>query len=89
MTSVVWKYELQPGVNTLSLPRGAQLLHIGVQPPERVMLWVRVDALATQHETRWVTAVATGDPFDDPAPLFVGTAHIGPLVFHIFEVSET
>lgn len=93
---VIWKYPLNPGVNTLQLPAGATVLSVAAQGQD-VVLWAYVDPDPnTPKEPRTFVAFATGEKFDDdPIGPFIGTvrmpvdpifaALVPELVFHVFE----
>ncbi|MCK8787655.1 hypothetical protein M0638_25130 [Roseomonas sp. NAR14] len=85
MSRAVWKFVLTPKC-TISMPEGAELLHVAAQGGE-VCLWALVNP-ERPVETRRFRAFGTGHAI--PAGLslrFVGTALLagGALVFHVFE----
>lgn len=88
----VYKYKLDPYVEEVMLPLGAQVLHVAAQGAD-INLWVLVDPVPEDPilEKRRFRAFGTGHPIpsnEDECLLHVGTALLqgGTLVFHIFEV---
>lgn len=85
MLRVVYKYklELTPGTQSVALPKGAQILHVGVQY-STPMLWVLVDP-REPTTTVLLHVVATGETFNCG-----GLRHVGSLilkdttVWHVF-----
>lgn len=87
MTRVVWKYDLHNGHNSISLPKGAQILSVGEQYGH-IKMWALCDPYI-HSEGRDVRVVATGERFE---PLlftrFLGTVSIGEYIWHVFEESR-
>lgn len=87
MRTQVYKYELKPGPNKLSLPSGAELLCVGLQE-DKVYLWARVAADEfTMDEDRLISLYGTGHEIKDVAFKYIGTVHgvQGWMVWHAFE----
>lgn len=100
--AAVWKYELHPGVTVLDLPVGASVLHVAAQGSRDpdvaggVFLWALVIALRDSPTgmapvpttKRAFLTVGTGWR-EHPAAFgrYVGTSHLGDLVFHTFETA--
>lgn len=84
MESVIWKFELQPGVNEVALTIAAEILTVAIQG-NAIMLWARVMP-QNLAEIRTVLVVPTGHPFDAMDSKYIGTifTHTG-LVFHAFD----
>lgn len=83
----VYKYNLpMDDYVTINLPRGAEVLHVGVQHGE-TQLWAKVDTGKPAEKRRFRIA-GTGHPLDGDKLEFVGTLMLagGGLVFHVFEV---
>lgn len=86
---VVHKYEVPFGESALTLPRGAELLHVATQPKdpqgtEGVFVWALVDPDAS-HTIMQIGYFATGEPIPAGAE-YIGTA-ITPdktFVWHVF-----
>lgn len=92
-TMVIHKYPLRFGgeANNISMPRGAQLLHVAAQETPVYAASVCVWALVDPEErmvTRQFLIVGTGHPV--PAGKYVGTALMdgGALVWHVFDRGE-
>ena len=82
---VVYKYGLRPGLQTLELPLGARILHVGDQYGSG-MLWALVDPEQHVLEPRTLYVVGTGMHFDHHISAHLGTFQAGPFVIHVFEV---
>ena len=93
---IIYKYTLdRAGAESQSveMPKNARILHVGGQG-EKVCLWALVD---TDHlnELRHFRIYPTGgalpeDLKEDPrladyGDTYIGTAHCGPFVWHVFE----
>lgn len=83
----VWKYPVQiTDVFTLTMPRGAEILHVAMQF-ELPYLWAWVNP-DEPTETRTFAIVGTGNPAPEPDDSFYhGTfQHMGgQLIWHLFE----
>lgn len=92
-TMVIHKYPLRLGgeTNNISMPKGAQLLHVAAQETPvyeaQVCVWALVDP-KERVVTRQFLIVGTGHPV--PAGKYVGTALMdgGALVWHVFDRGE-
>lgn len=88
---MIYKYCLpgHTGETFARMPRGARLLHVHEQYGE-LIVWALVDPDARPCN-RSFAVVGTGQTH--PTELFihpyVGTAHIGPFVWHVFDLGET
>lgn len=98
----VYKYELRIEEDiVLTLPRGAEILHVDVQAryslsvegkptlaPEDAFVWALVDPSADQVDRRFRLA-GTGHSMPDDGLTHVGSFLMagGALVFHLFEVT--
>jgi len=81
--SEVWKYHLGHRAENCDVPEGAQLLHVHEQNGIPCV-WMRVDPSA-RKERRCFQAIGTGQQFS-ARYIYLGTAHCGSLVWHVFEV---
>lgn len=90
----IFKYRLPietptpTGYFVVEMPRGAKVLHVHSQEPDQVapFLWALVDANAPK-EPRAFAIHGTGHPHNaDPAE-YLGSAHCGPFVWHVFGVN--
>jgi hypothetical protein len=88
MMVTVWKYALTPGMTVIQMPAAAVPLTVGVQDGSLV-LWALV-AVQGQPETRVFLTAGTGHAFPAVSTQipYVGTASMGSLVWHVFEVLE-
>lgn len=84
----IFKYKLNPAETTLELPKGAQLLSVGVQQNE-IFVWAMVNAHDRfSQENRYFRVYATGEYITEGQKLsFLGTVHLceGAVVGHVFE----
>jgi hypothetical protein len=80
----VWKYDITEPDSALSMPVGAETLHVAEQRG-RWCLWVRVDPTQRAEEVRRFRVVGTGHSHAEGE--YVGTLLMdgGALVFHVFE----
>jgi hypothetical protein len=84
----IWKFFLdtEQEIQTLFMPRGAQMLHVG-QQDNGVYVWAGV-ADTSSLEERVFYLYPTGENMDGMAPeaIYLGTAFTfqGKLVWHVF-----
>lgn len=83
----VWKFPLVPGREWMEMPKGSELLYVGVQQGEP-FLWAKVDPYADLRR-RHVVIYGTGHHIDG-WPDYVGSFMLdsGALVFHVFATSS-
>jgi hypothetical protein len=81
----IWKFTVQPWQTQMVMPQGARLLHAHDQRGE-VCVWAEV---ATDAPTvfRKVLVIPTGGLCNGAQ--YVGTAHLGEFVFHVYDGGET
>lgn len=84
----IWKFPIPSEGNTVTMPKGAQVLSVEAQGLE-IMAWavVDLDAPLVQHH---FPVYGTGhliEAQDDVLP-FIGTVLIDPWVWHIFDGGE-
>lgn len=85
-TRVIWKYQIGPRNQQLSMPRGAKLLHVHTQGGV-AFLWAEVDPYLPP-ETRTIDVRATGQPCAAEGE-YIGTFHLSDfLVFHAYEMTD-
>lgn len=87
----VWKGTLLSPRTVLHLPKGAQVLSVGVQGSQ-IVLWAEVNP-ANECEDRVFNAINTGAQLPPDRLSFYGTVHVGgvedaPIVWHIYEVES-
>ena len=83
----VYKYVFDnpAGTMELELPRRAEVVHVGEQNG-KVCMWIVVDVSAgAEHELRRYRTHGTGHAIVDSYAKHVGTAFVGPFVWHVFE----
>jgi len=90
MRKTIWKYKLgQPkDVTEVSMPVGADILHVGMQDDEPC-LWVLVDQDMASVSTRKIACFGTGNPCNEAHPFnYLGTivGHRDVFVWHYFEL---
>lgn len=85
----IYKYPIKnmPGHNTLSLPKGYQILKLGYDPNKILCLWAIVET-DNEKEDLDITLVGTGWPLDINPEIvtYINTINDGPYVWHAFEV---
>lgn len=92
MSKVIWKFPLNFGNTTVSMPCHAQILSTHVQR-DTVCIWALIDEDSIEKtEERYFVIHGTGHSFDllaDWEPKFIGTVLMddGQLVWHVFEIS--
>ena len=90
----VHKYGIGEVSNSVQMPKGARILHVGGQGDE-VCIWASVDTERLK-ELRHFRIYGTGQEFpddfeeDDPyrakyGDRYIGTAFCGRFVWHVFE----
>jgi hypothetical protein len=84
---VVYKYPIPEGKNTLTLPKGAKVVHVGTQH-HVPMLWIEHQEPFEGQETEVVAyqTFGTGHGIPDFAG-FLGTIFEGPFVWHFYQVA--
>jgi hypothetical protein len=91
--TVVYKYELPRFLEddnpTISLPRGAKILRVGLQG-DGWWLWALVDPRA-EAISRQLLVVGTDQPNDrlaEAGTSYICTSFDDPFVWHVFEVTH-
>lgn len=86
----IWKYVLNLGATTLSMPVGAKVLTAAMQY-DSLCVWAIVDP-SRDREVRRFMVFGTGQPIEvlDTRLLYVNTIQLqdGAFIGHIFEVIE-
>ncbi len=91
MSSVIHKYRLIPGSNsiqTMYLPKGAKILSVGGHNDVPFM-WMEVESDQHDTEKRRFLVVGTGFTMELNAPkIFLGTVDLQLIqeVYHVFEI---
>lgn len=90
--SAVLKYMLHVGANRFHLPADAEVLHVAQQQGE-AHVWILHPQSSAPTVDRLLVVVGTGwDLTESGLPMpnkrYVGTAHCGSLVWHVFEVVD-
>jgi hypothetical protein len=83
--TTVWKFPVSITDHTLvvSMPRAARVVEVGVQDG-LLCMWAIVHSDAPTDARRF-QVVGTGHQAPDGGK-YVGTAHVPPFVWHLFEV---
>lgn len=87
---VIFKYGIPAQTRfALSLPKGAEILHVDTQLGDP-MMWVRHDraTIDTHLEQREFQIVGTGYQEIDPSSKYIGTWMQSTFVFHLFEITH-
>ena len=79
---VIWKWPIEP---VLMMPAGCQVLDVQQQGGV-LTLWALVDPNAATNP-RHFRVYGTGEELPDNPGDYVATAQVGPMVWHVFEVS--
>lgn len=86
----IWKYPLRPrDFQAIEMPFGA-IVMCAKEQRSNPTVWAIVNN-AMENERRVFRVVGTGHPFPDYDPeryVWLGTCMVGPMVFHIFEISK-
>lgn len=87
MKRVVWKYALTTHTSKIEVPLGSEFLHAAFDPTGQLCAWFLVDP---EERSRNVTirAVNTGYEFDDTGLHYMSTIQDGPIVWHLFRVTD-
>jgi hypothetical protein len=81
--NVILKYPLEPGPQRVQMPRYARLLHVGEKAGQLVLwAWVHTDEPPLERRIR---VHGTGHPLGVYPGIYVGTAIVGPYVWHVFD----
>lgn len=78
----IWKIGLDLGENHLTLPNGAEVMHVHDQD-RQPCIWIRVDPEA-KRIIRTFTVIGTGAELPGGIGDYLGTAHCGVFVWHVF-----
>jgi len=72
---------------TIDLPKGSQVLSVGVQS-KTAFIWTLIDDEEPIIESRKFRLSGTGHPITDKCFIFIGTFQLdgGALIFHLFEL---
>lgn len=80
----IWKFSLKiEDTQTLRLPKGFEVLSVGMDGGEIPSLWTLVDPSA-DVEPVTILCFGTGHPIDQPLGKFLGTIHQRFFVWHFF-----
>jgi hypothetical protein len=82
--------ELEAGMHTYAMPKGAKVLSVGLQR-DRAQMWFLCDPEATEKTDRQFLFTGTGHPFDGDSLKFIGTMmnEGQTYIFHVFEKLQT
>lgn len=86
----IWKFELTPHrIQSLSLPAGAQILHVATKEDNAPLLWVLVDPEMPLQE-QYLGVYTTNTAMPDHLGRYIGTFQIfqGSLEFHVFTLDQ-
>lgn len=86
---VIYKYGLNVGRTTMLLPSESEILKVGVQGDD-IFMWVEHDTIGfgTILDEKTFQVRGTGSPYEKRIhDQHLETVMIGPLVWHVFEVS--
>lgn len=87
MTLVIWKTILDPlSIMEIEMPDDAEILCVREQQGG-VCMWYRCDP-RNPRVGRTFHVCGTGQPRPSPTGKYLGSAHLGPMVFHVFEAVQ-
>ena len=81
----IYKYKLYSLKTLIELPCNHEILHVNSQD-NTPTIWIKVDTDQTNIQPKIFYVFATGQPLPEnvDSMVFIGTAHCGTLVWHIF-----
>lgn len=83
----IFKYELEVcDFQTVEMPLGAELIYIANQA-DKLMLWALVNPEREQAD-RQLYIYGTGYWIKHDWQIYIGSAQIGPYVWHVFDGGE-
>lgn len=85
----VYKYQIPVAEkpSELVMPAGAVIVTVGTQQPGMVTLWAEsADQPTAAAAARMFVTVPTGVDVHDDTARYVGTAHDGEYVWHLYEI---
>jgi hypothetical protein len=84
----VYKYPIQiTDTQTVEMPIGAQLIHVGLDPLGTPCVWAKVRS-DSQTEEREIHVYGTGHRMSGQAYNHVGSFCQGPFVWHVFSPAK-
>jgi len=91
---VIYKYSINPHKNEIEMPINSEILRIGVQRGNEIVLWTMIDLSQKETVMRKFYCVMTGEKFNyRPGEItgdkYIGTAQVqedrNEIVVHVFE----
>lgn len=83
---IIYKYKINPRIDTIDMPEGAEILTVALQNDD-LYLWAKVDP-TQEPRTRHFHVVGTGTPLPELSGVnyqYLGTVYPSVFVFHVFE----
>lgn len=81
----IWKFPLElKGLQNVSIPEGAEILHCAIQSGG-IFMWALVDP-SLPLQRREIEMIGTGNPAPEEERRYISTVIDGSLVWHIFEI---
>ncbi len=85
MPKTIWKFVLEvTDEQEINMPVCAKVIHVGVQGGLDLCIWAIVDPTADLAPRRFLI-FGTGNPMPVRPGNYLGTAHVGQFVWHVFE----
>lgn len=84
-TSKIWKFELEPGEQSLRMPRLENIVHAGPDGNNNPCLWAQVNHDSNIGHYRF-NVVATGEEFDSEKWVHCKTWAQGVLIWHLLRI---
>lgn len=82
----IWKWSIDRVVETIPMPRGADVVHVGHDPAGILCIWAEVDSDAPL-EDRVFEVFGTGHDLPAESATHLSTWVDGDLVLHLYEVT--
>ena len=85
--NTIWKYELNPVLKDIQVPRNAKVLTAAAQG-DNICVWVELNPDEPADDVRRFEVFGTGHVIPKGERRYVGTAFLGILVFHVYELND-
>ncbi len=81
----IWKYSLDAeNEQTLSLPKGAKIIHTGLDPSGTLCIWAEVNIDEAERASIAIYIYGTGHPIKADVQRHLGSLVVGPYVWHVY-----
>lgn len=84
----IWKYQLTIArEQTIRPPKGAKIIHTGLDPTGELCLWAEVDTHEEGSEPLLIRIYGTGHMLYEVGQRHLGSVVIGDYVWHVYIVT--